>query len=163
RRARAGGIPLRQVLFAFVLLAGRAAADETADVTAARELFERAEVQYTLRHWDAALALYEQAYERKPLPGFLFNIGQCHRQLGHLRRRRPCTVAGTCGRRSRAGRCSRASASRSASRRRTVTCSRRGRSARSTAGARDEARLDARAVARALDCRRGLPGRADLA
>ncbi len=49
----------------------------------AKELFTHAEALYALTRYDEALAEYEKAYEAKPLPGFLFNIGQCHRQLGH--------------------------------------------------------------------------------
>jgi hypothetical protein len=33
-----------------------------------------------------ALTAYEAAYQAKPLPGFLFNIAQCHRNLGHHER-----------------------------------------------------------------------------
>lgn len=49
----------------------------------AHELFEHAEALYALTRYDEALAEYERAFETKPLPGFLFNIGQCHRNLGH--------------------------------------------------------------------------------
>ena len=49
----------------------------------ARELFKQGESHYGLSHFADALVSYEKAYEAKPLPGFLFNIGQCHRQLGH--------------------------------------------------------------------------------
>ena len=52
----------------------------------AKTLFEHAEAEYALAHFDAALADYEQAFETRPLPGFLFNIGQCHRQLHHWER-----------------------------------------------------------------------------
>ena len=31
------------------------------------------------------LVEYEAAYERKPLPGFLYNIAQCHRNLGNYK------------------------------------------------------------------------------
>jgi tetratricopeptide (TPR) repeat protein len=51
-----------------------------------RELFQQAQKAYGVGHFDEALALYTQAYEIKPLPGFLFNIAQCHRQLGHFER-----------------------------------------------------------------------------
>lgn len=47
----------------------------------ARELFKRAEVHFSLGEFEAALELYKEAYKSKPLPGFLFNIGQCHRNL----------------------------------------------------------------------------------
>src|SRR5688500_10407976 len=48
----------------------------------AREMFRRAEVHFNLREFDRALELYAEAYRLKPLPGFLFNIAQCHRFSG---------------------------------------------------------------------------------
>jgi hypothetical protein len=59
---------------------GRSRADEVR----ARELFRRAEVHFNLQEFEKALGLYAQAYKLKPLPGFLFNIGQCQRYLGKL-------------------------------------------------------------------------------
>jgi tetratricopeptide (TPR) repeat protein len=50
----------------------------------ARTHFRRAETHFAVGRFKAALAEYERAFELKPLPGFLFNIGQCHRNLGHL-------------------------------------------------------------------------------
>ncbi len=47
--------------------------------TQARQLFRQAEVHFGLREFDRALELYSEAYRLKPLPGFLFNIAQCHR------------------------------------------------------------------------------------
>ena len=47
----------------------------------AKALFDRAEKAYYLGRFREALALYSKAYEVVPLPGFLFNIGQCHRML----------------------------------------------------------------------------------
>jgi hypothetical protein len=37
-------------------------------------------------HFDQALDLYTKAYERYPKPALLFDIGQCHRLLGHYER-----------------------------------------------------------------------------
>jgi tetratricopeptide (TPR) repeat protein len=48
----------------------------------ARALFKQAEIKFSLGAFDQALPLYEKAYELAPLPGFLFNIGQCHKNLG---------------------------------------------------------------------------------
>jgi tetratricopeptide (TPR) repeat protein len=48
---------------------------------AARAHFERAEKAFNLGHFDAALTSYQAAYEALPLPAFLFNIAQCHRNL----------------------------------------------------------------------------------
>ena len=68
---------------------GGAAGDaaRTAD-RPARVLFERAEAKFDLGSFEAALADYQAAYELEPLPGFLFNIGQCYRNLGDYERAR---------------------------------------------------------------------------
>ncbi|MBI3181729.1 MAG: tetratricopeptide repeat protein [Myxococcales bacterium] len=47
----------------------------------ARGKFEEANKAYDLGQFEEALKLYSDAYRVKALPGFLFNIGQCHRQL----------------------------------------------------------------------------------
>lgn len=72
-------------LCGLALLAARQARAQQGedDVRAARELFQRAEQRFQAKDYAAALALYQQAYQRKPLPGFHFNIGQCHRHLGN--------------------------------------------------------------------------------
>jgi tetratricopeptide (TPR) repeat protein len=49
----------------------------------ARGHFDRAEKAFNLRKFDDALAAYQAAYEALPLPAFLFNIAQCHRNLGN--------------------------------------------------------------------------------
>ncbi|MEW5740531.1 MAG: tetratricopeptide repeat protein [Myxococcota bacterium] len=38
---------------------------------------------YELGRFEEALAHYEEAWRLKQAPGLLFNLGQCHRQLGH--------------------------------------------------------------------------------
>jgi len=48
---------------------------------AARAHFDKAEKAFNLGHFDDALAGYQAAYEALPLPAFLFNIAQCHRNL----------------------------------------------------------------------------------
>jgi tetratricopeptide (TPR) repeat protein len=48
---------------------------------AARAHFDRAEKAFNLGHFDDALVGYQAAYEALPLPAFLFNIAQCHRNL----------------------------------------------------------------------------------
>lgn len=53
---------------------------------AAKQHFQRGEKEYKLGHFEKALQAYSQAYDALPLPGFLFNIGQCHRKLGHFER-----------------------------------------------------------------------------
>lgn len=67
------------------LLAGGAAWAEDARKQA-RELFQAAEQHYKLGRFQEALQEYSRAYELAPLPGFLFNIGQCHRLLHHYER-----------------------------------------------------------------------------
>jgi tetratricopeptide (TPR) repeat protein len=49
---------------------------------AARAHFLRAEKAFNLAKFTEALAAYEAAYEIRPLPALLFNIAQCHRNLG---------------------------------------------------------------------------------
>jgi len=48
----------------------------------ARQHFDAAERLFALGRFTEALREYEAAFEAKPLPAFLFNIGQCHRNLG---------------------------------------------------------------------------------
>ena len=44
--------------------------------------YERGEKLFALGKFDEALDEYQKAFDAKPLPGFLFNIGQCYRNLG---------------------------------------------------------------------------------
>ncbi len=54
------------------------------DATArAKKAFEAATAAFERGRYDVALAGYTEAYGDKPLPAFLFNIGLCHRKLGH--------------------------------------------------------------------------------
>jgi len=71
------------LLCALALLAPGPAAAQDAD-RAARAHFRRGETHFAVGRFAEALKEYQAAYELKPLPGFLFNIGQCHRNLGHL-------------------------------------------------------------------------------
>jgi tetratricopeptide (TPR) repeat protein len=48
-----------------------------------RALFEQAEAKFNVGRFDEALVDYQAAYDAEPLPAFLFNIGQCHRNLGN--------------------------------------------------------------------------------
>ncbi|MDY0000819.1 MAG: tetratricopeptide repeat protein [Polyangia bacterium] len=48
----------------------------------ARKHFEEGKKRFALRQFQTALVSFSRAYELMPLPGFLFNIGQCHRFLG---------------------------------------------------------------------------------
>lgn len=51
-----------------------------------RALYREAQQTYDRGDLTPALALFLEAYEARPLPGFLFNIGQCHRQLANYER-----------------------------------------------------------------------------
>lgn len=53
-----------------------------ADVAKARDLYQRATRAYNLQRFAQALELFQNAYNEKDDPVFLFNIGQCQRQLG---------------------------------------------------------------------------------
>jgi tetratricopeptide (TPR) repeat protein len=70
---------------ATVAVAPRAAwADGTKDVatTRAKRHFEKGEKLFALGQFAEALDEYKAAYEAKPIPAFLFNVGQCYRNLG---------------------------------------------------------------------------------
>jgi tetratricopeptide (TPR) repeat protein len=47
----------------------------------ARALLQQGRKDYDLGRFKEALESYSKAYELKPLPDFLFNMAQCHRQL----------------------------------------------------------------------------------
>ncbi len=51
----------------------------------AKKHFYRAEKLFALRRFERALDEYEAAFEAKPIADFLFNIGQCHVNLGNYR------------------------------------------------------------------------------
>ncbi|MBL9038620.1 MAG: tetratricopeptide repeat protein [Archangium sp.] len=55
------------------------------DEAKARTLFTAGQKAYDVGEFSTALASYTEAYKLKPLPGFLFNIAQCHRQLGNFK------------------------------------------------------------------------------
>jgi tetratricopeptide (TPR) repeat protein len=52
----------------------------------ARVLFDYAQREYDLGNFNDALSGYSEAYRLVPEPALLFNIGQCHRQLGQYER-----------------------------------------------------------------------------
>ena len=49
----------------------------------ARAAAQVAKGAYERGDFEAALASFEKAYALKQVPGLLFNIAQCHRQLGY--------------------------------------------------------------------------------
>ena len=61
----------------------QAQAGESEDKASARAHFERAARLYEVKEFTDALAEFKAAYVAKPDPAFLFNIAQCHRNLGH--------------------------------------------------------------------------------
>jgi hypothetical protein len=60
----------------------------TEDEKKARALYESAEKNFDVGKFAEALTDYQAAYEAKPLPGFLFNIAQCYRNMGNYERAR---------------------------------------------------------------------------
>jgi tetratricopeptide (TPR) repeat protein len=74
----------RLVLLAVFLgfVAARTAYAEDKATRDAHRHYDKAEKLFALGRFDQALDEYEAAYEAKPLPGFLCNLGQCHRNLG---------------------------------------------------------------------------------
>jgi tetratricopeptide (TPR) repeat protein len=74
-------VRLLLVLFVTVLTARVAYAEAPAERSAKRH-FDRGQKLFNLGKFDEALEEYQQAYEAKAIPAFLFNIGQCYRNLG---------------------------------------------------------------------------------
>lgn len=52
----------------------------------AREKFNDGNAAYAQGDFRQALTAFDAAYQLAPLPGFLFNVAQCHRQLGNYTR-----------------------------------------------------------------------------
>jgi tetratricopeptide (TPR) repeat protein len=70
------------VALCLVGLAARAASAEQPARDSARQHFERGEKLYALTKFSDALDEYQKAFDALPLADFLFNIGQCYRNLG---------------------------------------------------------------------------------
>jgi tetratricopeptide (TPR) repeat protein len=69
------------VLGLFIAAAPRVArADDLATRTARRH-FDKADKLFALGRFDEALEQYQKAFDARPIPDFLFNIGQCYRNL----------------------------------------------------------------------------------
>lgn len=64
-------------------LARPAPAGAEAAEALARARFADGNVAYNVGEFRRALEAYAEAYQARPLPGFLFNMAQCHRQLGN--------------------------------------------------------------------------------
>jgi tetratricopeptide (TPR) repeat protein len=71
------------VTLAVTLLFVASAHSDPAERTAKRH-FDRGQKLFALGKFDEALDEYQQAYDAKPIPDFLFNIGQCHRNLNNF-------------------------------------------------------------------------------
>jgi tetratricopeptide (TPR) repeat protein len=57
-------------------------ADTGPEIAAAKRHYNRGEKLFALGKFREAMDAYQAAYDEKPFPAFLFNIGQCHRNLG---------------------------------------------------------------------------------
>jgi tetratricopeptide (TPR) repeat protein len=68
-------------LLVLAIAARSAAADDAATRNAKRH-FERGEKLYALARFSEALDEYQKAFDAVPIADFLFNIGQCYRNLG---------------------------------------------------------------------------------
>ncbi len=82
KRAATTAVMLFALLAARAAVAGQAAAGDRPG----RALFEQAEAKFNVGRFDEALADYQAAYDVEPLPAFLFNIGQCYRNMGNFER-----------------------------------------------------------------------------
>lgn len=75
------------LILCFLLAAPPALAKEELDPKIrerAAQLFEDAEALYKVKEYEKALVGFKEAYLLTSEPTLLFNIGQCHRQLGQL-------------------------------------------------------------------------------
>ena len=72
-------VRIAALAFALATVASVAAADPKAD---AKPHITAADTAYKLGEFDKALTEYSAAYEIFKAPGLLFNIAQCHRNLG---------------------------------------------------------------------------------
>jgi hypothetical protein len=59
--------------------------EDTPERRAAAAAFKRGKQLYASGDYAPALKAFQEGYAAYPLRGFLVNIGQCHRKLGHLK------------------------------------------------------------------------------
>ncbi len=76
-------LTLLSVCLPLAFAPGVAHADDPA-TRAAKRHFDRGEKLFALGKFDEALDEYQKAFDAKPLPDFLYNIGQCYRNLDQL-------------------------------------------------------------------------------
>jgi len=75
-------LPRLLLALCFTVLAARVATADDSALRTAKRHFERGEKLYALTKFSEALDEYQKAFDAKPIPDFLFNIGQCYRNLG---------------------------------------------------------------------------------
>lgn len=75
-------LPRLLLALCFTMLVARVAAADDPALRAAKRHFEHGEKLYALTKFGDALDEYQKAFDAKPIPDFLFNIGQCYRNLG---------------------------------------------------------------------------------
>lgn len=76
---------LAALLALATLFAAAPARADDGDTRAAKKHFQKGQKLFDLGRFDDALVEYEAAYEARPLPAFLYNIAQCHRNLGNFK------------------------------------------------------------------------------
>jgi tetratricopeptide (TPR) repeat protein len=54
------------------------------NIARAKKHFKQGQVHYANGEYSGALEQFEAAYSYKKLPGFLFNMGQCHMEMKHF-------------------------------------------------------------------------------
>lgn len=76
-------LPLLLLGLALAVIAPPAPAHaDDIETRAARRHFDKADKLFALGRFDEALEQYQKAFDAKPIPDLLFNIGQCYRNLG---------------------------------------------------------------------------------
>jgi tetratricopeptide (TPR) repeat protein len=75
-------LPRLLLALLFAAITARVAIADDAALLAAKHHFERGEKLYALTRFSEALDEYQRAFDAQPIPDFLFNIGQCYRNVG---------------------------------------------------------------------------------
>jgi tetratricopeptide (TPR) repeat protein len=76
--------PMQWMVIAGVIAVAAPAAWGQSDVDAARASAERGRREYNLGHWQQSIEAFEKAYQVTGDAALLFNLGQAHRQIGHV-------------------------------------------------------------------------------
>src|SRR5215813_8595229 len=72
-------LPLLKIAIVAVAVISAAPA-RAQDAEKARQLFQQGSKYYDLGQFDKAIEAWQQGYDQKPDPGFLYNIAQAYRQ-----------------------------------------------------------------------------------